>query len=166
MIVVADTSPLNYLIQIDCIDLLPSIYGRIILPVGVAEELSHPKAPDKVRAWLAACPEWLEKRSAAGSPDPQLEYLGKGEKEAIQISAEINADLLLIDEKAGRLEARRRGLRTTGTLGVLLGAAELGLIDAETAFRKLVAETSFRASSGLEGEFLSYIRSAGEKSGL
>ena len=32
MIVVADTSPLNYLVLIDEIDLLPAIFGRVLLP--------------------------------------------------------------------------------------------------------------------------------------
>lgn len=49
MIVVADTSPLNYLIQIESDELLPRLYGRIVIPAGVLEELKHPSAPPAVR---------------------------------------------------------------------------------------------------------------------
>ncbi len=48
MIVVADTSPLNYLIQIDEVGLLPAIFGQVLLPTAVARELLHPNAPRKV----------------------------------------------------------------------------------------------------------------------
>ena len=50
MIVVADTSPLNYLIQVDCDDLLPKLFGHILVPAGVMQELSHANAPAAVRA--------------------------------------------------------------------------------------------------------------------
>jgi predicted nucleic acid-binding protein len=52
MIVVADTAPLNYLIQIDCDGLLPKLYGRIVVPVSVVQELGHAAAPAAVRRWL------------------------------------------------------------------------------------------------------------------
>lgn len=158
MIVVADTSPLNYLIQIDCDNLLPQIYGRIVLPTAVIAELGDLRAPARVRAWLARRPDWIEVASAGSMAEAELTYLGKGEKEAIQIAMELKADLLLIDERKGRIEAKRRGLRTTGTLGVLLTAGELSLIDPQAVYRKLLLETSFRTSKELESEFLGEIR--------
>ena len=106
MIVVADTSPFNYLIQIDCGNLLPKIYGRVIVPLAVIEELRHAGAPAAVREWLNPLPEWVE-TGGIFDPDPDLTYLGPGEREAIQISLERRADLLLMDERRGRLEARR-----------------------------------------------------------
>ncbi len=54
----------------------------------------------------------------------------------------MRADLLLIDETEGRLEAVRRSLRVTGTLGVLLAAAEEGLIDVPEVLNRL-AVTNF-----------------------
>jgi predicted nucleic acid-binding protein len=93
------------------------------------------------------------------SPDAELAFLGLGEQEAIQLAEEQHADLLLMDERRGRLEAKRCGLRTTGTLGVLLSAGELGLIDAATAYRRLLSETTFRTSAALESQFLGQVRS-------
>jgi predicted nucleic acid-binding protein len=160
MIVVADTSPLNYLIQIDFDILLPEIYGHIIVPAGVIQELSHAGAPAVVSRWLTRVPSWVDVRVTASPPDSRLAFLGLGEKEAIQLAEEQHADLVLIDERKGRLEATRRGLRTTGTLGVLLSGGELGLIDSAGAYRRLLSETSFRASAALEAQFLGQIRPA------
>jgi predicted nucleic acid-binding protein len=129
MIVVADTAPLNYLIQIDCDGILPKLYGRIVVPASVMQELRHVSAPASVRTWLADVPVWLDVRLIVAAPDAELADLDPGEREAIQLAEEQHADLLLIDERKGRQRARLRGLKTTGTLGVLLSAGRLRLID-------------------------------------
>jgi predicted nucleic acid-binding protein len=123
------------------------------------KELSHHGAPTAVRMWLARLPTWIDVRIATSAPDVELAFLGPGEREAIQLAAEQDADLLLIDERKGRLEAKRRGLLTTGTLGVLLNGDELGLVDAAMAYRRLLLETSFRTSAALEAQFLGLVRS-------
>jgi predicted nucleic acid-binding protein len=79
-------------------------------------------------------PEWIEFKRMAFAPDPELSLLDPGEREAIQLAQEQHADLLLIDERRGRIEAKRRGLATTGALGVLLASAERGIVDAETSY--------------------------------
>ena len=107
--------------------------------------------------WLTRLPSWVDVRITASPPDSKLAFLGLGEREAIQLAEEQHADLLLMDERKGRLEAMRRGLMTTGTLGVLLSAGELGLIDSATAYRRLLAEISFRTSAALEAQFLGRI---------
>jgi predicted nucleic acid-binding protein len=159
MIVVADTSPLNYLIQIGCDNLLPQLYRNIMIPNGVFEELRHAGAPASVHAWLSHLPDWVEVVRVTSAPLAELSLLGIGEREAIQLSEELNADLLLIDEHKGRQEAKRRGLRTTGTLGVLVSAADYKLIDVHAAYQRLLTETSFRTSAALETRFLEQIRS-------
>lgn len=158
MIVVGDTAPLNYLIQIDCDGLLFQLYERIVVPAGVIRELGHAAAPASVRAWLSSTPAWIDVREVSAAPDAELADLDMGEREAIQLAEEQHADLLLIDERKGRQRARLRGLKTTGTLGVLLSAGELRLIDPESAYRRLVAETTFRASARLEAQFLLLVR--------
>jgi predicted nucleic acid-binding protein len=154
MIVVADTSPLNYVIQVGREALLPRVFGKVVVPRMVGIELSHPHAPEKVRSWASTMPDWVDAVSYSLLPDPQLEYLGDGERETIQISQEIGADLILIDDLQGRNEANSRGFRITGTLGVLLDAGEMGSIDAKVEYRRLLAETNFRTSVKLESEFL------------
>lgn len=56
MIVVADTSPLNYLVLIDEIDLLPALFGRVLLPQAAFHELQHAKTPPKVQQWIVHLP--------------------------------------------------------------------------------------------------------------
>lgn len=154
MIVIADTSPLNYLIQIGCDILLPNLYGRIIVPSAVMHELRHPKAPAAVKTWLDRVPDWVEVRVLKVPPDGTMAFLDPGEREAIQLAQEQHADLLLIDERRGRTEAMRRGLATTGTLGVLMSAGKRGLIDAKTAYQRLITETKFRTTAALRASFL------------
>ncbi len=159
MIVVADTSPLGYLIQLGYEGLLPRLFGRILLPDAVMQELKHPGAPPAVHAWLAELPGWVDVCFASNEADAELAFLDPGERQAIQLAEEQAADLLLIDEKKGRIEARRRGIRTTGTLGVLLVAGAADLIDPADAYRRLLTETTFRTSSTLEAHFFRRIRS-------
>jgi len=154
MIIVADTSPLNYLIQIECDHLLQQLYSKIVVPSAALLELSHAGAPSAVRQWLSRVPAWIEVLVPASPLDASLAYLGLGEREAIQLAQEQHADLLLIDERKGRLEAKRRGLSTAGTLGVLLSAAEQKLVDPETAYRRLVDQTTFRTSHELGDSIL------------
>jgi uncharacterized protein len=99
-------------------------------------------------------PDLGRHKRASSLADVRLAFLGLGEREAIQLAEERHADLLLIDERKGRMEARRRGLMTTGTLGVLLSAGEMGMIDAEAAYRSLLLKTTFRTSAALEARFL------------
>jgi predicted nucleic acid-binding protein len=158
VIVVADTSPLNYLIQIGYEDLLPRLYERIIVPTAVMQELGNAGAPTAVRAWMLQVPDWVDVGLIVSLPNTELAYLDPGEREAIQLAQEQHADLLLIDERKGRLEAKRRGLMTMGTLGVLLSAGELKLIDPKVAYHRLLGETTFRTSAALETQFLGKIR--------
>jgi predicted nucleic acid-binding protein len=67
MIVVADTSPLNYLVLIDEVELLPWLFERVMLPKAVFNELKHPRSPAKVRTWAEPLPEWAVVRQ----PHPQ-----------------------------------------------------------------------------------------------
>ena len=67
MVVVADTSPINYLVLIDQIELLPELYTRTLIPPAVLEELKHPMAPKPVRDWVAHPPRWLEVLSPESS---------------------------------------------------------------------------------------------------
>jgi predicted nucleic acid-binding protein len=165
MIVVADASPLNYLIQIQCDILLPKLFGKVLVPAAVIEELRHPATPSAVGSWLSQAPPWIEVLAVTARVDSTLELLDPGEREAIQLAQELHADLLLIDDRRGRLEAKRRAIPTTGTLGVLLEAQKRGLIDAETAFQQLIDETSFRATPAVRGTFVQLCRESRKRKG-
>jgi predicted nucleic acid-binding protein len=147
-IVVADAGPPHYLVLIDHIELLPRLYGKVILPDLVRDELGAPQAPAQVRAWLASSPPWLESRSAPASEKALPPKLDSGERAAIALAIELGASLILMDDRAGVEEARLRGLQITGTLGVLLLAARRDLIDLEAAFLSLKT-TDFRYSPAL-----------------
>jgi hypothetical protein len=62
MIVVADTTPLNYLIVIGHSNVLPVLYGRVLIPEAVYQELQHPRTPAVVRDKIAGHPSWLKVR--------------------------------------------------------------------------------------------------------
>src|SRR5712671_8198561 len=153
MIVVADASPLNYLIQINCDGLLRDLYGSVLVPASVIEELGHPSVPDVVTGWLLNLPSWIDVRSVASCEDATLQNLDRGERDAIQLAEEQRAGLLLIDERLGRSEAKRRGIATTGTLGTLLAGGIRRLVDPEQAFQQLIEKTNFRASPSLRESF-------------
>jgi predicted nucleic acid-binding protein len=129
MIVVADTSPLNYLIRLGHIEVLRKLYGRVLIPHAVHDELLSPKAPHAVRTWAANPPEWLEMLSPSTSPTQTQSRLDPGESEAIALAEELHADWLLIDDAAGRDQAVANGLQTIGTLGILREAAREGFLD-------------------------------------
>lgn len=145
MIVISDTSPLNYLILIECVHVLPELYGHVVIPEGVFEELQRQTTPDVVRKWMTARPDWLEVRQTRVQPDAALELLGVGERQAICLAQELKAAAIIIDEERGRKEAKRRGLSVIGILGVLRDAAERDLVDLPLALERLRG-TNFRAA--------------------
>lgn len=148
MIVVADTSPINYLILIDQIEILEVLYGKILIPHAVHEELLNLKAPSSVRTWAKNPPGWLEILSPSTQLHPPLPRLDRGEAEAIALAKELHADWLLIDEAAGRDEATKRGLQTIGTLGILREGHKAGLLDLRSSMDRL-RTTGFRVNPSL-----------------
>jgi predicted nucleic acid-binding protein len=135
MIVVADTSPINYLVLIEHIDILVHLYRRVLIPTAVHRELQHAKTPQPVREWIADPPDWLEVRSVGATPDPSLSGLDNGEAEAISLAEEISADRIVMDETFGRRIAESHGLQVIGTLGILREASQRNLLN----FREAIA---------------------------
>jgi predicted nucleic acid-binding protein len=154
MIVVADSGPLHYLILLDHADLLHHFYGDVLVPEAVAVELSSPSAPLVVRDWISRAPSWL---SVVHVESDQVQAvtddLDLGERAAIALAGVRHADLLLIDEAAGRAEAKRRNLRVTGTLGVLRVGAERGLVDVPGLMVRLKATTFYADDTLLTSVF-------------
>jgi predicted nucleic acid-binding protein len=140
-LVIADTGPVNYLILIGHIDVLPRMFERVVLPTAVQSELSNSLAPPAVQRWIADFPAWLE---IAQTPAvPLLTGIHKGEAAAIALAAAMHADLLLMDDRRGLRAAKQQGLRVTGTLGILDLAAQRGLAKFAQAVERL-RQTNFR----------------------
>jgi predicted nucleic acid-binding protein len=117
--IVADTTPLNYLVLIQAADILPELYRTVSIPPAVKAELAHANTPAVVRAWISQPPAWLEVVSLKQPVDSALAHLDAGEREAISLASELQAILLLMDERDGVTIARHRGLKVVGTLAAL-----------------------------------------------
>lgn len=144
MIVVSDTSPINYLLLIDEIDLLPCLFQQIIIPDEVRKEMLDPLAPLTLQQWITNPPSWLTVQSVS-RVDTTLNVLDLGEQAAITLAQTLSADLLIIDESLGRRVASDRGIPVIGTLGILDDAASQGLIELVDAIARL-QQTNFRVS--------------------
>jgi predicted nucleic acid-binding protein len=149
MIVISDTSPILYLVLIDQIELLPQLYQRIFIPETVRDEMLDAGAPLILRQWFDTAPPWLEVSVVQPSSQAGLERLDPGEKAAIELAQQINADLLILDDRAGRQAALNLGLKITGLLGILKDGATLELLDLPEVLDRLLTETNFRASPKL-----------------
>jgi predicted nucleic acid-binding protein len=144
MIVIADTSPINYLLLINQIDLLPLLFQQIIIPDMVRDEMLDPDAPPVLRQWITHPPSWLTIQTVPVI-DTTLNTLDPGEQAAITLAQTLPADLLIIDERLGRQIAEERGIAIIGTLGILDDAATQGLINLAEAIAQL-QQTNFRVS--------------------
>lgn len=151
MLVVADSSPLIVLVNIGHIDVLPALFGEVIVPREVSAELDTPKRSRGVRDLVTARPEWLVERAPAALAP--IAGLHPGELAAISLAEELKAELLLIDETAGRKIASQRQIPFTGTIGVLELAADRGLLDLGDAFER-IKQTDFWVSAELLDERL------------
>ena len=122
-LVIADTGPINYLVLIGHIDVLPALFQKVILPTMVRDELLD--APPVVRDWVAAAPPWIELRTVTYVRDVSARNLDADEAAAITLALELHADLLLMDDREGVVAAR------------------YGLLDLRAAFDRL-KRTNFR----------------------
>lgn len=145
-LIVSDTSPLNYLVLIGAVDLLPKLVSGVVIPPAVAAELAHHRTPAPVRQWLSTSPPWLQ-IIAPLSIDPSLQ-LDRGEAEAISLATERGIRAILIDERKGFRVAKSRGLEPIGLLAILEVSAIRGFIDFEAAVARL-RTTTFHFSERL-----------------
>ena len=135
MIVISDTSPLITLWDIGKIDVLRQLYGTVVIPSAVEDELradTHARSADAI---FEACSGWLTVRTPVEVVP--IEGLDPGETAAIALAKEMHAELLIIDERLGRRVAKREQIQSYGTIGVLEKAAKEGLIDLAEAFERI-----------------------------
>ncbi|HEY9695246.1 MAG TPA: DUF3368 domain-containing protein [Oculatellaceae cyanobacterium] len=129
MIIVSDTSPINNLAAIAQLDLLHHLYGTVIIPEAVYQELTEPEFP-VAGAIEVQTFDWVQTRQVNNRAVVQalLTELDLGEAEALALALELKADQVLIDENQGRRVAARLNLKFTGILGILIEAKSQGLI--------------------------------------
>ena len=129
MIVVSDTSPINNLAAIDQLHLLQQLYGTVLIPEAVYQELTDPDFPvagaKEVQTFTWIQIRAIEDRTMLKALSSELD---PGEAEAIVLALEMKAEQVLIDERRGRMIAARLNLHYTGILGVLVEAKSQGFI--------------------------------------
>ncbi len=152
MIVIADTTPINYLILIGEIEILEKLYGQILIPNAVFEELKAETAPPEIKIWIENQPKWFQVGRISNDIAEDLKILDAGEAEAIQLANELKANLLVIDERLGRRKAAECGLRIIETIGILALAKERDLINIEDVIENL-ERTNFYLSDDLKNCF-------------
>ena len=125
--IVSNTTPILSFIKIDRLDILRTLYKEILIPEAVYRELEEGKNKYYVNI---SNENWIKILTVKNKNfvEQLEEKLDRGEAEAIALSLEISADLLLIDEKIGRKFAEENGLKITGTIGILLKAKKKGII--------------------------------------
>ena len=143
MITVSDTTPLRYLIEIEEAHILETLFGQVVIPEKVAEELQRPKTPQKIKDWMQARPAWLVVRKADLSLFTPQKKIDDGERETFALALELNADTVLLDDRAALPEAKRLGLQTVSLFTLLERAAMRDLLDLSQTVAKL-RTTSFR----------------------
>jgi predicted nucleic acid-binding protein len=156
VIVVSDTSPIANLVMVGHVHLLPQLFGIVIIPDAVYQELLANGSDHPVTQTVQVA-DWLEVRSV--TDQQQVEALERehnldpGEANAIVLALELEATQLLIDERLGRLKAKRQGLRIAGILGILLAAKRQSLItEVYPVMDALIQQANFRISPQLYSE--------------
>lgn len=164
MIVISDTSAITNLAAIGHLQLLPQLYNQVTIPEAVYRELVDidPPVPGTVEVQTSC---WLEVRQVANRKVVERLQnevrLDPGESEAIALALDLGAELLLIDERRGRAEANRLGLRITGLLGILIEAKQRNLIVAvKPLMDALIATSEFRVSLTLYTQILEMVDEA------
>ena len=126
--VVSNTTPIISLLKLSRLDILRELYGVINIPYAVYQEIEAGKSKGYYQDLTKI--DWIKIKEIKDKK--ALRYfldLDAGEAEAIVLAAEVNADLIIIDEKLGRYHAKHADLNLTGTIGVLLRAKKKGLIE-------------------------------------
>jgi uncharacterized protein len=159
-LVVVNTTPIIALSLIGRLDLLHKLYDHVFLPAAVQDEVFAGGAASIGSRELREA-DWLE---VVPLQDPGradlIADLERGEAEVLALAQERNADLVIIDERLARRHANRLGMRLTGTLGMLLKAKQLGMIEAVAPMIDQLRQGGIRLGDDVVTEVLSL---AGER---
>jgi len=142
VIIVSDTTPLSELAKVGQLNLLRDIFGKVIIPQEVYNEVTtgtHPAVN------LVKSADWIEIIAVRNlkqlSNLKKATNLGAGECAAMILAEELASDQLLMDDLDARRVALSRNLKIIGTIGILLVAKQQGLIPAiKDVLDNLIAE--------------------------
>jgi predicted nucleic acid-binding protein len=138
MIVVSDTTPLISLLKIDRLDLFEKLFGQVLIPKTVFNELTD-DVRFKEEAEQIKSSEYIKIKSVINHESVGIlkknTGLDQGESEAIILTDEVRADILLMDEAKGRVISMQRGIKIMGTIGILIAAYENDIITANEAMK-------------------------------
>jgi predicted nucleic acid-binding protein len=153
--VLSNTSPLQYLYQLDLLDLLPALYGEVLVPSAVVKEIEAGRSRGVPLPVIESL-SWLRIEKVANTALlPLLPDLGAGEREVLALALERSDPLVILDDSFARRFARRLGLSLTGTLGLLLKAKENGRIDLVEPLLDRLEELRFRLDPRTRAHVLS-----------
>lgn len=160
VVVVSDTSPVRALAHLGLVDLLEALYGSVLVPPAVADELLRPRGPGPVVNLNGVAFIHVRPAADAAAVARLRATLDPGESEAIVLAIEAGADLFLVDDARAKDAAARLGLNVTGVFGILLDAKRQGRVAAVAPLMdRLRTELNFFMSDGLRALVL---RLAGE----
>lgn len=160
-LLIADSGPLIAMSKISRLELLRSLAREVLVPATVWQEVvgARPEAPDAI---AIAGAHWLQVRSAARIPDAlQSPVLDAGETEALALALESDAACVLMDDRLGRREAARLGVRCIGVVGLLCHARTEGLIPAVAPELHALLRAGYHLSDGVIGEALARVGESG-----
>ncbi len=160
MIVVSDTTPIISLMKVGKLNLLKEMYGEVVIPFAVYDELTCNAAMAKEIITIEENQflrvNEVDNHFAVNLLREQMN-LGTGESEAIVLAESMQADLLLIDEKRARRIAKEMGIRITGTIGLLLHAKTTEhIINIKPILDEMIAQ-NIRISDRLYDEILTLV---------
>ncbi|MCU0370209.1 MAG: DUF3368 domain-containing protein [Bacteroidales bacterium] len=142
--VIADTSCLIALTNINALDILKNLYEEVIVSEEIAIEFGEP------------LPQWIKVETVKNLKYLQLleNLLDRGEASAIAIALDLENVLLIMDDLKARKIAGKLGFKITGTLGILIKARESGLIMHVKPYLEQLKTKGFRISDTIEDELL------------
>jgi uncharacterized protein len=156
VIFVSNTSPIFYLSTIGQLDLLRQLYGKIIIPNAVFNEITSVGNTDASAAIVPTL-SWIQTQPVSDQAfiHTLSVELDPGEAEAIALAVELKANRLLIDERLGRAAAMRSSLQVTGVLGILIAAKRRKLIqEVKPLLDALIQQVGFWVDERLYAEVL------------
>ena len=153
MVIVSDASPVTSLIQVGQLELLNAVFGQVVVPRAVYNELCKVPGQQTIidqQNWL-----FIDHAKDLKHVKTLENELDAGEAEAIVLALEMRADYLVIDEFKGRNKAEEIGLKIIGSLGVLLQAKQKGLISVvKPLIDDLIQKAEFRVHPALYQQVL------------